>query len=103
MKNKAQDAAKSVVDKAKEIGGAVMDKAKGFASAAGEKAEGAKSAVGSGLESFAHTLESGGKYLQEQEWKDIAGDFTNLIRRNPLASALIGIGLGYLISRALRS
>jgi hypothetical protein len=81
-------------------------------------------AVGSGMESLAGTirqhapdsgmlgtasqkvargLESGGRYLQEEGLRGIGEDLTNLIRRNPIPALLIGLGLGFLIGRALRS
>jgi ElaB/YqjD/DUF883 family membrane-anchored ribosome-binding protein len=114
VKDKAQEAGTAVVDKAKEMAGAAVDKtkemagaaadkAREFASAAGHKAEDAKSAVGSGIQSLAHTIESGGRYLQEEDFKSIAEDLANLIRRNPVPAMVVGIGLGFILARALRS
>jgi uncharacterized protein YjbJ (UPF0337 family) len=48
----------------------------------------------------ADTLEGAGSYLQQKEIKDIAGDLKNLIRQYPIASLLVGIGIGYLIARS---
>jgi hypothetical protein len=101
--DKAKEMAASAVDKTKEMAGTAADKAREYASAAGHRAEDAKSAVGSGVQSFAHTLESGGRYLQEEDFRSIAGDLTNLIRRNPIPAMVVGIGLGFVLARALRS
>jgi hypothetical protein len=101
--DKAKEMAGSAVDKAKEMAGTAADKAREVASTVGHKAEDAKGAVGSGLASLGHKIESGGKYLQEENLKSIAEDVTNLIRRNPIPALVLGIGLGYLLSRALRS
>jgi len=99
----------------------VSERIKDAASSIGEKAEDAASAVGSGLKSLgntirdhtpqdgmvgkassavADTLESTGRYLQEEGLKGIADDVTNLIRRNPIPAMLVGVGVGFLIARA---
>jgi hypothetical protein len=113
LKNKTQEAASAVTEKARDM-----------ASAAGHKADEAVAAVGGGMKSLAgtirehkpqsgvigsagsaaaDTLESGGRYLQEQGLTGMAEDLTNLIRRNPITALLIGIGVGFLIARATTS
>jgi hypothetical protein len=90
----------------------------------GDKAEQATSAVGRGMESLgstirehapregmmhtagekvAESLESGGRYLEEHHLREIGNDLTNLIRRNPIPALLLGIGVGFLLARAIRS
>jgi hypothetical protein len=49
----------------------------------------------------AGTLESGGRYLEEQGLGGIAEDVTGLIRRNPIPAVLIGVGLGFMLARFL--
>jgi ElaB/YqjD/DUF883 family membrane-anchored ribosome-binding protein len=121
VKSKAQEAGTSVAEKAKDAAYAVADKAKDAACSVGHTAEGATAAVGGGMQSLAgtirdkgpsdgmigkatsavaDTLESGGRYLQEEGLSGIAQDITNLIRRNPFPAILIGIGVGYLLARA---
>jgi len=89
-----------------------------------QAAESATAAVGSGLKSLsdtirehspdggmmgqagsavADTLERTGRYLQEEGLQGLADDVTRLVRRNPLPSLLVGVGLGFLIARALTS
>jgi len=46
-------------------------------------------------------LESTGRYLQEEGLKGVAEDMTNLIRRNPLPAMFLGIGLGFILARAI--
>ena len=58
---------------------------------------------GSASSSLAHSLESGGRYLQEEGLKGIADDMTNLIRRNPIPALFVGIGIGFLLARSMRS
>jgi hypothetical protein len=119
--DRAKDAAGTVADKAREMAGDVADTAKEWASTAGQKAEGALGTVGSGMTSLAGTvreklphegvvgaasdyvagaLETGGRYLQEEGFRGMADDLTQLIRRNPIPALLVGIGIGYLIARS---
>jgi hypothetical protein len=123
--NKAQDTATDTAwqanEKAKDIAANVAGKAKEVASAVGHKAEDATHAFGSGMQSLAGTLrehtpeggvlgaatgsvasslESGGKYLQQEGLSGIAGDITALIRRNPLPALLVGVGVGFILARA---
>jgi hypothetical protein len=58
---------------------------------------------GSAASGVASTLESGGAYLQEHNLHGMAEDATALIRRYPLQAILAGIGVGFLVGRALRS
>jgi hypothetical protein len=94
------------------------------ASNVGHKAEEATSSVGSSMRSLAgslrenlphegvmgtassavaDTLDRGGRYLEEEGLRGIGEDLTNIIRKNPIPAVLIGIGVGYLIARSLRS
>jgi hypothetical protein len=100
---KAKEVAATAADKTKQVAGAAADKAREVAATVGHKAEDAKAAVGSGMQSLAHGLESGGRYLQQEDFRHIAADVTNVIRRNPIPAMLVGVGLGFLLSRALRS
>jgi hypothetical protein len=59
--------------------------------------------MGTAAESVAGTLETGGRYLKDQDLSDIADDVTGLIRRYPVQAVLVGIGLGFLVARATRS
>jgi uncharacterized protein YjbJ (UPF0337 family) len=47
----------------------------------------------------ADRVASAGTYLQEQGVANMAADLTALIRRYPLPSLLLGVGLGYLLAR----
>lgn len=121
---RARETASTVADKSKEAASAVSQKASELASQAGHKAEDAAATVGGGMKTLASTirekapqggmmesastavadsLESGGRYLQEQGFTGIANDLTNVIRRNPLPALCLGIGIGFLIARATTS
>jgi ElaB/YqjD/DUF883 family membrane-anchored ribosome-binding protein len=102
----------------------VVQKMEDMASTIGHKAEGAVDSIGSGMKSLAGTirdkapgggvlgnaasgvagtLESGGAYLQDHNLHGMAEDATSLIRRYPLQAILLGVGVGILVGRALRS
>lgn len=130
-KDKAQETAHNVADAASSVGHKVSEvasnvghKVSDVASGAGKKADSAVSAAGRGMESFADTvrdrgpqsgmmgkatsavadtLDNAGEYLESHGLSGIAGDLTDLVRRNPIPALLIGIGVGYLLARATRS
>lgn len=118
---KAKDTAGAVADKAKDMASAVVHGAEDATSYLGDRAADATCSVGGGLKSLGHTirdntphegmigdassavansLESTGRYLQEEGLKGIADDMTNMIRRNPIPALLVGVGVGFLIARA---
>jgi gas vesicle protein len=120
--NQAKDAAGNLADKAKQTASNVADKAKQVASNVGDRADSAVSGAGKGMEnlaqtirdrgphegilgsassSVASTLESGGRYLEEQGLSGVAEDLTNVIRRNPIPAVLIGVGVGFMLARLL--
>lgn len=49
----------------------------------------------------AGAIESTNRYLQEQGLKDMAEDLKGLIHRNPIPALLVGVGIGFLIGRAM--
>jgi hypothetical protein len=118
--DRAKELASAVVDKAKGAASSVAHTVGQAGSTVGEKANEATSAVGSGMKSLAgtirentpregvlgtassavaNTLESGGRYLQEEGLGGMAEDVTNLIRRNPIPAVLVGIGIGFLLAK----
>ncbi len=120
MMNQAKEAARDVGDKAKQTASSVADKAKQAASSVSDRAESAVTGAGKGMENLAQTirdrgpqegmlgsatsavassLESSGRYLEEQGLSGIAEDLTDLIRRNPIPAVLIGVGLGFMLAR----
>jgi hypothetical protein len=120
----AKGAATAAMDTAREMASTAGKKASEAASYVGQRAEDATSSVGGGMKSLAgtirenapregmlgsassavaSTLESGGRYLQEHGLSGIGDDLTHMIRRNPVPSLLIAVGVGFLIARATRS
>jgi hypothetical protein len=58
--------------------------------------------IGNAASTAAGALENTGQYLQEKGVSGMMNDLTETIKRNPMVSVLIGIGLGYLLARATR-
>jgi len=121
---KAEDATAYVGHKAEEAAAYVGHRAEEAAGYAAQKSGESMSKAGAGLRSLggtvresgpesgmahgatsavADTLESTGRYLEEQGAQEMVEDLTNLIRRNPIPALLIGVGAGYLLGKAMTS
>lgn len=61
--------------------------------------ESAQGAVSTAATAVADGLGSASSYLQEKEVAEMATDLTALIRRYPVQSLLVGVGLGYILAR----
>jgi ElaB/YqjD/DUF883 family membrane-anchored ribosome-binding protein len=117
-------AADKARDAASHAGESLKDSAQGVGQAVAHKADQATAAVGSGMHSLAetvrqHTPESGmlgsashsvadtldqtGRYIEDRQLSGMMEDLTGLVRRNPIPAVLIGLGVGFLLGRALRS
>ncbi|HEV3258361.1 MAG TPA: hypothetical protein VG013_15890 [Gemmataceae bacterium] len=118
MAQQAQDTASAVGHKAKDVASNVAQKAKDAASTAAHKTDDALSTVGDKMTSLAGTiresaphegtmgsaatmvadrLQAGGHYLQEHGLHDMTEDVGTLIRRYPVQSLLVGVGIGFLL------
>ena len=92
---KAKDAGSQAVDKAREMGNEALEKAKGYASNVSEQA----SRIGHKVE---ETYEAGRDYVTHRGLSGMGEDLTDVIRKNPLPAVLLGVGIGFLLARALR-
>jgi hypothetical protein len=59
--------------------------------------------LGNASQSIAGSVREGGEYLQSAKLGGMAEDVAHLIRRNPIPAVLIAIGLGWFVSRTIRS
>jgi hypothetical protein len=120
----AKDAASHLSGQARDAVSAAGNRLNDAANYAGQRAEDATSTVGGSMRSLAgqvrqtaphegmlgsaasgvaSALDRTGQYVQEQGLSGMAGDFTGLIRRNPIPALLIGVAVGFLIARATSS
>jgi len=96
--HKAKQAARKISGKAEDATYAVGGKMKSFADTIRDK--GPQEGMMAGFtQSVASNLESGGDYLQRKGLNGIAREATNLMRRNPLPTLLVGLGLGCVLAR----
>jgi ElaB/YqjD/DUF883 family membrane-anchored ribosome-binding protein len=110
---KGREMAQTAAEKAKEAGTAVRDRADSGVASMGSgirsAAEGMRERlpqsgmIGSAASSIEDTLESTGRYLEEKGVSGAAEDLTMLIRRHPVPSVLIGLGVGILLGQFLTS
>jgi len=122
--DKAKDIAGQAYDKAKDTASSVGHMVGNAASSVGQSADNLTSSAGTQLKNLgdtirekaphegmmgsasqavANTLRDGGRYLEEAGLSGIGEDLTTLIRRNPVPAVLVGIGIGFLMGRMLRS
>ena len=100
-------------DKAREMGTAVRDRADTGAASVGGGIRNAAEAIrdrapqggmfGSAASGLTDTMENAGRYLEEKGVSGATEDLTHLIRRHPVPSVLIGIGLGILLGQFMTS
>ena len=86
----ANQATSAVGEQLGSLAGMIRDKATG------------EGTVGRAATAVAETLGEAGTYLQEQKVEHVMENVTDLIRRYPVPSLLIGLGVGYLLARSMR-
>jgi hypothetical protein len=59
--------------------------------------------LGSASKSVADAIDNAGKYVEDKNLHGMMDDVTGLIKRNPVPALLLGLGIGFLIGRALSS
>jgi len=122
--DKAKDVAGQAVDRAKEAASSVGEMISHTASNVGRKADDLTSSAGSSIKNFGDTIREHapkegmigdaaktvagttnqvGRYLEEEGLSGMFEDMTSLIKRNPIPAILVGVGLGVLIGRVMRS
>jgi len=120
--DKARDLSQQALDKGRDVASRVGDmagdaaknagqRADNLASTVGERAHTAADAVrrhgpqegmlGSATKAVADSIDNTGRYLQNEGLTGMMGDVGEMIRRNPIPALFVGIGIGYLLSRAL--
>ena len=75
--------------------------ASSLAETAGEVRAHAESAASTAATAVADTVAGAVSSLQETSVTDLAGHLTDLIRRHPIPSLLIGLGIGFVLARIL--
>ena len=73
--------------------------ASSLAETAGDLKAQAEAAASTAATAVADTVAGAVSSLQETSVKDLAGNLTDLIRRHPIPSLLIGLGVGFVLGR----
>jgi len=102
-KASAQNIVQEGAKKAENLMNTAMEKARDTAASVGQGTEQVLGSVGCGMRSLADTLQTTGKYLEEKDLQNIGSDIVELVRRNPIPSLFIGMGLGFMLARTFRS
>lgn len=86
---------------AEKVGGATKMVGEKISSFAGTLRESApqEGTLGSAAQTAATQLDNAGSYLQDSTLENVTQDVSGLIRRYPIPALLIGVGIGYLLSR----
>lgn len=105
LSQKAQEAAAQVGHKAQEAASAVAEKTDDALSSVGERMTSLagtlrervpqEGMLGSAAATMADQLQSGGHYLQEHGLQEITNDLAAVIRRHPVQSVFIALGVGF--------
>ena len=119
-RSSAAKAAQDVGQKAQQAASVVAEKGREAMQQAGEQADRAAASVGTQMASAADTLrsrlpgdgvmhdagervasaiEAGGHYLEDQKLSGSMEDLTELVKKYPLQSIALGVGIGFLFAR----
>lgn len=111
--DKGREMASTAAERAKEVGTAVRDRAESGLHSAGSGIRSAAETIrqnapeggylGGAASTLTDTLENTGRYLEEKGMSGAAEDLTMMIRRHPVPSVLIGLGLGILLGQFMTS
>ena len=97
MSVKARELGATAVKKANEAAPVIGEKMNSLASVIRGKAP-HEGKIGTTATRVAGGLESASHYLQEKKFDHLGEDFRGLVRRYPLQSLLVGLGLGFLFA-----
>jgi hypothetical protein len=96
----ARDLTKTAVDKVDDAAGMVGEGLTSLARNVRDRAP-HEGVLGSAAGAVASGIESTGRYLKDEGLSGMADDAVNLIRNHPIPALLVGVGLGFLLARAL--
>jgi len=110
MMPKAEHMASAVMERVSEFGDTVSDKANAAVTGMGGSMtdlastlrEKSPEAVAPYVQKAAAGLEQAGAYLKRESIGEIVDDFVSLVQRHPLPLLMVGIGIGFVLSRRRR-
>lgn len=122
LRDKAQHIAGDVQEKAQHVAGDVQEKAAQLGEKATDQINSAMTSAGQQLNSLAQTvrekapdgqirdlaantagaLERSASYLENADLNAVRGDLESIIRKHPVESVVVGLGVGFLLARSMR-
>lgn len=123
IRSSVESAASQAGEKVQQGASAALSKAQELASTAGQRVEDATTTLGERVKSagsalrergpregmlgtatgaVADSLEHTGRYIQEEGIVGMAEDIAEVIRRNPIPSMLVGVGIGFMLAKMFR-
>lgn len=97
----ASNAACSVGKSADDLAASAGHNVKQFGDTLGEKAP-HEGILGQASQAVAHTLQEGGRYMEDAKFSGMARDVAHVVERHPIPALLFCLGLGVCIGRAMR-
>ena len=101
QERQAEEMASSAAATASQPISAVGEKIGSLADVLREKAP-HEGTMGTAATAVAGKLDAAGSYLQEKNLDHMMSDLSEMIRRYPVPSLLVGLGIGYLLARSTR-
>jgi hypothetical protein len=100
-KEKAEEAASAATATGSQSIASVGEKIESLAGTIREKAP-HEGTIGTAATAVAEKLDAAGSYLQTKDVDHMVEDLSGLVRRYPIPSLLIGLGIGFLIAKSTR-
>ena len=94
------EAAAGVSERAEELAGSIGQTMDSAAQAVQDTLRRTKKTAGAAMESVAGGIETSKEYLSERGMTGMIDDMETIIRRYPFQALLIGLSVGYLLSRS---
>ncbi|HTU91082.1 MAG TPA: hypothetical protein VMF69_13475 [Gemmataceae bacterium] len=109
---KVQQATAAAMSKAQELAGTASRRVDEATAALGERVRSAAGTIrergpregmlGTASGAVAESLESTGRYIEEEGVLGMVEDLTELVRRNPIPAMLVGVGIGFMLAKMFR-
>jgi uncharacterized protein YjbJ (UPF0337 family) len=101
VERRLQEYGEKAAGVAATVTSAAQDVASSVAETAGTAATQAQEMAGAAATAVTDTVARAGTYVQEKGVQALPGDLAGLIRRYPVPAVLIGLGIGFWLSRTL--
>jgi uncharacterized protein YjbJ (UPF0337 family) len=101
VERRLQEYGEKAAGVATTVTSAAQDVASSVAETAGTAATQAQEMAGAAATAVTDTVARAGTYVQEKGVQALPGDLAGLIRRYPVPAVLIGLGIGFWLSRTL--